>query len=85
MEPILQAVLAMRPMRDHELLTMQARSLEALASFIAARPASAPAVLQKARFLLSGNACNGRLAKKIQFGPSLAGSLTCLQQAIQRM
>lgn len=49
MEPILQTVLGMRPMRDAELLTMQARSLEALAGFIAARPASAPAVLQKAR------------------------------------
>ena len=47
MEPILQSVLAMRPLRDSELLTHQARSLEALAGFIAARPAAAPPVIQK--------------------------------------
>jgi hypothetical protein len=47
MEPILQSILSMRPMRDPELLTMQARSLEALAGFLAARPASVPPVLQK--------------------------------------
>lgn len=47
MEPILQSVLRMRPMRDPELLTMQARSLEALAGYLAARPASVPPVLQK--------------------------------------
>lgn len=47
MDPILQAVLGMAPMRDPELLTIQARSLEALAGFLAARPASVPAALQK--------------------------------------
>jgi hypothetical protein len=47
MEPILQSVLGMRPMRDPELLSMQARSLEALAGCLAARPASVPPVLQK--------------------------------------
>ena len=47
MEPILQAVLGMRPARDADLLTMQSRSIEALAGFLAARPASMPAVLQK--------------------------------------
>lgn len=47
MEPILQAILGMRPMRDPELLTMQARALESLAGFLAARPACMPPVLQK--------------------------------------
>lgn len=47
MDPILQAVLGMPPMRAPELLTIQARSLEALAGFLAARPASVPAALQK--------------------------------------
>lgn len=55
MEPILQSILSMRPMRDPELLTMQARSLEALAGFLAARPASVPPVLQKVLV----PACNG--------------------------
>lgn len=49
MEPILAAVVGQPPLRNGELLIMQARSLEAMVGLVSAHPETAPPVIQKVR------------------------------------